>query len=851
MFPGVRSEMFKSSPRRWALCALILSVPLAANFAVRAATDPVSSTSPAALPSNAAPPPPRPAPPDLPPAAYTANIHVTGPTTQFHDSVASRYNYAFGKESPFLPSNAMTANGQFINPRSVLTAEYCGRCHQESYHQWRQSVHSNSFRQPWYLKNVNMLIDEKGVQFSRHCEGCHNPIALFSGDLSQGMPMKRPFEQEGITCSVCHAIRSTDTTGTGSYVMGTPAVLVDEHGAPITHPVSDSEILAHLDRHKQAVMRPLLKTAEFCAACHKATITRSLDDYKFQRAFTVYDEWQGASFTKQSPLPFYRKDAVSTCQNCHMPRQPLSANAQDAGAKDGTLVSHRWLGGNSLNAAYYKFDEQSQKLVDFLKNGPDGKGVLNVDIFSLEKESPASSTSLSNDAPAASPEALQAVTKSDALKGHGLSRAESDTNTEGALAPEVSAASPFLIAPLGNVPFSLSPNDTVIADVVIQNKGIGHSYVPEQRDFYESWVDFTVKDSSGKILTESGFIQPNGDLDPSAHSFTNRLVNTKGELNALHEIWHNRVLAYNNTIQSGRSQLVRYRFRLPKTISGAVTITATVKYRRFNQHFIDFAITQTGLKEPKPYPQPILEVASAARTLNIGANPPTAPQASESPAWMRWNNYGIALLDASQYEAAVQAFQHVADLRPDYADAYTNMALVEISWERYNDAKPHLAKALSLLPGDPRALYYRALVERNAGQINEAIADFQGMLQKYPLAKDGLRELGFSYYQAHDYPKARDEYEKLQAIDPDDLAAHYQLAILYRRLGEKQKAAVESAKFADQKDDPTASTYALEFLRKHPEVASESVVWHTHDLTGDPVKHPAKIEYKYIPGAGF
>jgi tetratricopeptide (TPR) repeat protein len=254
-------------------------------------------------------------------------------------------------------------------------------------------------------------------------------------------------------------------------------------------------------------------------------------------------------------------------------------------------------------------------------------------------------------------------------------------------------------------------------------------------------------------------------------------------------------------------------------------------------------------------------MASATQTLNIGANAPTPQESSEhSPAaqpqpaqpqeWMRWNNYGIGLLDAQQYQAAVQAFEHVAALRPDYADAYTNMAIVEISWERYNDAKPHLAKALTLLPGDPRALYYRAIVERNAGQINEAIEDLQGMLAKYPLAKDGLRELGFSYYQQHDYAKARDMYERLQAIDPDDLAAHYQLAILYRRLGDKQKAAIESAKFADQKDDPTASTYALEFLRNHPEVASESVTWHTHDLTGDPVKQPAKIEYHYIPGAG-
>jgi tetratricopeptide (TPR) repeat protein len=134
--------------------------------------------------------------------------------------------------------------------------------------------------------------------------------------------------------------------------------------------------------------------------------------------------------------------------------------------------------------------------------------------------------------------------------------------------------------------------------------------------------------------------------------------------------------------------------------------------------------------------------------------------------------------------------------------------------------------------------------------MRKAIADLEAVLEKYPRAKDALRELGFSYYQQRDYPAARNAYQRLQAVDPDDLAAHYQLAILYRRLGEKQKAAIESAKFADQKDDPTASTYALEFLRKHPEVAGESVVWHTHDLTGDPIKPPAKIDYKYIPGAG-
>ena len=123
-------------------------------------------------------------------------------------------------------------------------------------------------------------------------------------------------------------------------------------------------------------------------------------------------------------------------------------------------------------------------------------------------------------------------------------------------------------------------------------------------------------------------------------------------------------------------------------------------------------------------------------------------------------------------------------------------------------------------------------MERNEGNLDGAIADLELVVKSFPRSRDAHRELGFSFYQQHHYPEARAEYETVQGIDPDDLAAHYNLSILYRRLGLKDKAAVESARFADQKDDPTASTYALEYLRKHNEVANESVAWHAHDLDG-------------------
>ena len=686
----------------------------------------------------------------------------------YSQSVAEHYNTRFGADQPFLPSFATTDTGEFIDSKTFPTAKYCGHCHQEAHSQWRQSAHANSFRTPWYTRNINLLTEEKGIEFTRHCEGCHNPTALTSGALTKGSPVNRKFDEDGVTCSVCHSIQKVDTRGTGSYVLGQPAVLVDENDKPIYGEVSDKQILTHLDRHSKAVMKDFYRTSEFCSGCHKAALPRQLNDYKWQRAIFLYDEWQQSSFAKQSPLPFYTKDSVSNCQTCHMSRAELALS--DPGAKDGKFASHRWLGANTIMSKFYGYDTQMEKTVAFLKNS-----VFNIDLFGVEK--------------------------------NGGS----------------------MTAPLGSEPVSLAPGDTVTVSVVIQNKGIAHSHVPEQRDMYESWVEFEAKDSAGKILSHSGGLEPNGDLDPRAHSFTNRLINAKGSVNVLHQVWDNRVVAYNNTIASGRSQLVRYQFRIPANAKGSISVTARVNYRRFDQHFMDFAM------QKQHYPQPIVDMASRTRTFEIGTNPASAPDPADNPVWMRWNNYGIAMLDAQRYAESVSAFQQVAKLRPDYADAYTNIAIASFQWQRYDDSRTNLNKALELQPHNARALYYLALVERNQGNLDAAVADLQEVITKFPRSRDAHRELGFSFYQQHKYDQARVEYEALQGIDPDDLAAHYILSIVYRRLGMADKASHEAAMFADQKDDPTASTFALEYLSRHPEVANETVPWHTHtDLVPEP-----------------
>jgi tetratricopeptide (TPR) repeat protein len=701
-------------------------------------------------------------------ALVTATAFTALVSAQDTSKVRETYNFAFTKGNLSLPGNAATETNDFISPAAFPNATYCARCHPQAYHEWRQALHSNSFRTPFYRTSVNILARTKGIEFTRHCDSCHNPIGVISGALDPNSHVDRSFDQDGLTCMTCHSVQALQPAkGNGSYVMGVPAVMVDENGKRIPGIVPDEEIMAHPERHSAAVMKDFYRTPEFCASCHKANLPSPLNDYKFIRAFTVYDEWQNSKFSKRNPLTFYSTD-FTTCQNCHMMREP--AEDKEYGAKHKTFAMHRWLAGNTAVPFYYGFDEQLQKTIQFLKSGM----YLNLDFFGMKKPG------------------------SDAM-----------------------------VAPLGAVPFHLSPGETVQMMMVIQNKNIGHSLIPEVRDLYEAWVELDVKDAAGKQLYHSGMLEPDGSLDRRAHSFTNRPVNSEGEFVDNHKVWTIHSVAYDNTVQSGRSVLVRYEFRIPPDAKGPLTATARVNYRHLRQSYLN------NIFGPDHPAYPVIEVASRTRTFDLGDNPPGVTDPQDNPEWMRWNNLGIAYLDQQQYADAIAAFEHVVKLRPDYADGYVNVALTQIEWEKYSGARPLLEKALALKPNYARALYYLALVERREGQCDKEIADLENVVSQYPQSRDARRELGISYYQQHRYQDSRQQFEALQTIDPDDLAAHYNLAVLYRRMGMKDKAAEQAALFQTKQVDPGAPTYSLDYLRNHPEISIESSPFHVHtDIPG-------------------
>ncbi len=698
---------------------------------------------------------------------------------EYQKWIADGYDYRFGADKPFAPSNATTSDGNFIAGENFISAARCATCHTDMHPQWRESAHANAFREPFYQKNVEDLIKQKDIAFTRHCESCHNPAALFSGALTDKPQFKnRPFDDEGVSCIACHSIESVNLRGVGGYTMGQPALLQKADGTKLID-VTDQDILNNVNDHKRAMMRPVLQKPEFCAACHKSQVPHELNDYKFLRAFAVGDELQMSSFSKESPHPFYVRNK-ETCNSCHMVDEPTKNF--DVSAKDGMIRSHRWAAANTAIPTFYNYKDQLDAVAKSLQSD-----AMGIDIFAVHRQ------------------------KTDSKKEK-------------------------LIAPLNREDFKIEEGDQLTADVVITNKNIGHSFPPELRDFYEAYIEFTVSDASNKILYKSGFIKPDGYLDDRAHTYKTYLVKEDGSFNDLHFIWKTRTVAQNGQIQSGRSDLARYRFTVPQNIGGQIKLTAKLNYRRFTRVYSDYVL--------KNNPDlPIVTMAKSERVLNVGAeNKSQAVDPKAMPDWKRWNNYGIALLDQRQYPQSADAFDEVIDANvKDYKPfAFTNKALALMEMGGWKEAEKLVDKALEIDKTNARAIFQRGRIDRVQSRLEKAEEEFKQVNAAFPRDRLTLQQLGElakikSETVAPDERKtqlgvAENYYNQILAIDPEDAGAHYNLMIIYQKLGRRDEAKKEAVIFKDLKDDPSVTNIASNFLQTNWNIGNESLPFHTHDL---------------------
>jgi hypothetical protein len=162
-------------------------------------------------------------------------------------------------------------------------ARRCGECHAAIHQSWSTSAHASADRSPLYraMRKASGRSD---------CDRCHAPLrALVPGD--------ERLAEEGVTCDVCHTLRTVELDGRGN------ALALDLAGAVRYGPLCDAE-----DHYFHRMgCSPLHSRSELCGGCHLWTMHTSAGVELDVR--TTYADWQVGAHAA----------ANVTCQACHMP----------------------------------------------------------------------------------------------------------------------------------------------------------------------------------------------------------------------------------------------------------------------------------------------------------------------------------------------------------------------------------------------------------------------------------------------------------------------------------------------------------------------------------------------------
>ena len=771
---------------------------------------------------------------------------------------AERFEGEVSPESPFFPSPATTGTGTHLPSRIItrrsarpvpgahdgeapdlaervaaeveergfaadvmIGAQTCQRCHPDVTEQWAASAHRfASFNNPFYAATIDKMREESlgteenlaahlrsfglppgaaGRAKSKWCSGCHDPALMLAGAMESPIDPSSVEAQAGLTCLSCHAIdRTHGNTGNGNYNIADetedPYLLADAPDGSIGRTVHDAALRARPDVHRSQMLKPLHHTAEFCATCHKVSLDLPVNGYRWIRGQNEYDAWHDSGVAWNASRTFYLPPAASQCQTCHMPPEP--APLGDVSAEGGMVRSHRFLAVNTA-LPFIRGDSVHLRMTEeFVRAGK-----LTVDIFAART---------------------------------GNADADPVTNLPRSVA--VSDLGPAADAP-GSV-----PGHEVTFDVVVRNRGVGHTFPGGTNDSNEGWLEFVVRAPDGEILAASGLIGPDGHLDPMAHTFRSIVLDSAGARIHQRNAQDIRVTAAANVIGPGTADVAQYKVSVPALArdpgraDGPLTVTARLLWRKFDRPYTEFAYRSRpeGFRQFADVPDlPVTEIAADTLTLVAGLGG-DGPGTSAQPEWERYNDYGIANLLRGNTRLARHAFQRVAALAPDRVDGPLNLARTALVTGNLKDALARLSEAEQVSPGDPRSAWVWGGAHQADGSYDLAEQAYLAALSAFPGDRAAWFELGRTRYLARRYAEALAAFEEVLAIDREHRQAHYNRMLSLRALGRDAEADAAQEAFEKYSIDEAARALARDFLANNPGANLMSQPVHTHDLTVPP-----------------
>jgi len=477
------------------------------------------------------------------------------------DPIVADYEKPYG-EHPFRPSQTETWHNQFVDYRQIGNSNDCSGCHSEITKEWRSSIHRHAASDKTYVTNVSLLAKNRGVAATRYCEGCHSPVALLSGQLSEGgdhggIEGTLAFD-EGVGCMGCHGIkRATHLNGVASYEF--------EAAQDYLFSGTDNDGLTSLrnflirlrpDQHKNDLARPVLSSPKLCATCHAQFMDKDMNNWGWVKMQDEYAAWLDSPYSQQHDKTFSNQDLVR-CQDCHM---PLVDGSDPSANEQGQYRSHRFLGANTVVPLITGDKEQLKLTKEFLQ-----KNKMRINIEEPRRKD-ATQTLMSLD------ESIR-----------------TDTQT----------------------PYYVYLGEQVEIKVIVSNIGVGHNFPGGTLDINEAWVAITVMDASSQVVYQSGQIQEDNTVDPDALFYRSLPIDKAGNHVWKHDLFNRVGEAYKNFVAAGQSDILSYKFQVPEWAKGPLTITATLKYRKLNERYARWALQELY------QPIPIIDVAKNSLALPV------------------------------------------------------------------------------------------------------------------------------------------------------------------------------------------------------------------------------------------
>lgn len=750
------------------------------------------------------------------------------------------------------PSSIQTANGKPMPESYFLSSKSCEPCHADIYRQWYSSMHHySSFNNQWYRRSVEYMQDGVGIKPSLWCGGCHDQALALTGKM-QKYPIREiehtPAGQNGLGCISCHSIvHVASTMGQADFVIKYPGL-----AKYVSSRTRAMQLLGYYEvkldpkAHESVFFKPFMhqhaQQALFCSACHKVHMDVPVNHYRWNRGFDEYDHWQASGVSGYGARSFYYPPKPENCVDCHMPL----VRSNDFGNKNGYVHSHRFAAANTAVPVSHGDEKQLAAVEHFLK------GALSVDIFALAEEPPAGS-------PRA--EEIGADHGAAPLRV-STTFAVGEESEHGMMASVTTMAPPTkLIAPLGRVKAVLHRGETVRLEVVVRNLKVGHFFPAGTVDAYDCWLELEARDNNGRIIFWSGKAANGGSgpVDPGAHFY--RALQLDAHQNVINKrnTWFTRAVVYAHLIPPGAADTVHYRLQIPRDCGDRITITAKLNYRKFRWWYTQWAFA--GVHAPGQAPveksynfddqhwvfsgniedvsakmQRIPDVPTvviAQESLTLPVRPADsagfAQQVDLNAAdRTRWNDYGIGLLLQGDLKGAQRAFETVTKIDPKYADGWVNVARAMIQEGNTEAATPLLQKALKLNPELASAHYFYGLVFKAAGNYPQAYHQFALASARYPYDRVVRNEMGRMLFLQRKYKPAMMQFQKVVAIDPEDLEAHYNMMLCDMGMNEPAAATREEKLYLRFKADEAARAILGPYLRAHPERNNEAQPIHEH-----------------------